>query len=171
MSEIIPGSNPKPEFLPGNLPQSLSSGADLAPVAVLPSRNLWLAQLILFSLMLVSATIALLPFMFTAFYWPLALLFFLAALVYSGYECWRVKNASVKVLFIQHNVWRLRDSAGEEIVTPCDDIVLWSWVIIVPLRAERGQKFYLVVMRDSVDADAWRRLSLWLRICFKNQSD
>ena len=167
MSEITPGCSPTPE--PSQRKLSQNCGADLAPVSVSPSRSLWLAQLALLCLMLLSATIAVLPFMLTAFYWPVAWVVFLAALVYSGGECWRAKNEAAKTLSVQQNIWRLRDAGEEKTVTPCDEILLWSWVIILPLRTENRQKIYLIAMRDSVDADAWRRLSLWLRICFKSQ--
>ncbi len=141
---------------------------DLAAVTVLPSRYLWQAQLIIYSAMLVFAFIALLPFFFAAAYWILLWLVFAFLIGVAIYKSWQAKNAAPMQFEIKQNNWRLKTSKGEFSVTPNDEILLWSWVIVIPLRETLTRNLhYLIALPDSLTKEDWRRLRVWLMTCLK----
>ena len=145
-----------------------ASAIDLAPVAFSPSHNLWLAECAIYGAIFISASVALVPFFLAAFYWPILWLIFSALIALIIRNRWRAKNSSSIMLDITQHNWRLRKNNSDIAVIPFDDVLLWSWVIILPLKENiSGKKHYFVLLQDSVSADDWRRLRVWLRTCFK----
>lgn len=148
----------------------ISSGVDLTPVTFYPSRHLWLIECAIYSAMFVFATIALLPFFLTAFYWPIAWLFFAVSIAVVVHQRWRVKNAKPIRLAIKQNNWQLHRAENECAVELSHDVLLWQWVVIIPVRETiSGKKHYLIGLQDSMEVDDWRRLRVWLRTCLHLQ--
>jgi len=84
---------------------------------------------------------------------------------------WHHKNSPPLCLSVQQKLWRLKNPAGEFVVEPFGEIVLWSGVIILPVREILGGRQHrIIVMQDSVKPDDWRRLRVWLRTGLKNNS-
>lgn len=167
MLEKIPGYNP-------NLIKSprvkASSGVDLAPVTFYPSRHLWLIECATYGAMFVFATVALFPFFLTAFYWPVIWLFFALSIVIVIHQRWRAKNSKPFRLAIKKNHWQLQRANKECSVELYGDVLLWQWVIIITVREiTSGKKHYLIGLQDSMEADDWRRLRVWLRTCLHLQ--
>ncbi|WP_189417780.1 protein YgfX [Cellvibrio zantedeschiae] len=169
MSEIIPASSPN-SAADSHLATSstTTAGVDLAPIVIVPSIILWRLELAVYSSILCAAAIALFPFFLTAFYWPLLWLMFLILVAFVLRQRWRAKNSLPISLEVQKNVWRLKSSAGESIFEPFGEILLWSGVIILPLRETiSGRIHRIVILQDSVKPDDWRCLRVWLRTGFK----
>lgn len=171
MSEITPASSPgKSPALATNVSKATNTsnktatGVDLAPVVIKPSRFLWRIELVFYLGLLSAATIALIPFFLTAFYWSLLWLVFAAAIACVVYQGWRATQLPALKLRIQQQIWHLEHSAGDCIVIPFDEILLWSFVIILPVRETlSGRKHRIVILQDSMVEDEWRRLRVWLR--------
>lgn len=172
MSEITPASSlnrapDSPLLLAGQ--STTATGVDLAPIAIMPSQILWRLELAFYCSVLCAATIALFPFLLTAFYWPIVWLIFMLLIIFVLRQRWCVKNLPVVTLSIQKQVWRLRNSTGEFSVNPFGEILLWVGVIILPVcETLSGRKHYIVALQDSMDADDWRRLRVWLRTGLRN---
>ncbi len=147
-------------------PQSTSAtGVDLAPVVISPSQILWRIQVLIYSLMLLSASIAIFPFMFTAFYWPILWLSFVLLLIVAVRSARRKKHKVQIRLSVTQKIWRMQTSAGEIHVEPCDEILLWDALIVLPVREViTKRKHRIVALSDSMSADDWRRLRVWLRM-------
>ncbi|MES2673363.1 MAG: protein YgfX [Pseudomonadota bacterium] len=145
----------------------LVSNADLAAVTVYPSRYLWQGQCVVYGAMFVFASAALLPLFFISIYW--ICLWFLLGLWISLtiHKVWRAKCAAPIQLRIKQNHWYLKNRAGEFLVTPSSEVLLWTWVIIIPLHEKltRNQR-YLIVSTDSLPKEDWRRLRMWLKTSF-----
>jgi len=119
--------------------------------------------------MLLSASVAIFPFMLTAFYWPILWLGFVLLIVFTLRSAQRAKNAAPQRLSVTQHVWRLQASEGELQVELCDEILLWAGVIIVPVReTASGRKHRIVALSDSMAAEDWRRLRVWLRMGLRN---
>ena len=169
MSEITQGSsltNSANVYNSTRESQSNSSaGVDLAPIIISPSHILYRLQLFIYSVMLLYASIAIFPFIFTAFYWSILWLGFLFVLILAVRSAWRKRHETpIRVSVIQ-KVWRLQTSAGEIQVEPCEEILLWDAVIILPVKERLTQrKHRIVALPDSMSAEDWRRLRVWLRM-------
>jgi len=126
-------------------------------------------QLLFFSAMLLFASIAILPFLFTAFYWSILWLGFLCALILATRSAWRKKHEAPIRLSVIRKVWRLQTSAGEMQVEPCEEILLWDAVMVLPVREVlTKRKYRIVALSDSMSAEDWRRLRVWLRMGLKD---
>ena len=144
----------------------LKAGIDLALITFNPSHFLWQAQLTIYLVMLVFAFIALLPFFLTAFYWILLWLAFALFIGIAIHVSWNTKNAAPISVEVKQNNWRLKTLTGEFAVTIHKEVVLWSWLIVLPLREKlTGKQYYLVALPDSLNQEDWRRISVWLRNC------
>ena len=170
MSEITPDYNLKSS--PNrtlNSHTTTATGVDLAPVTIKPSQILWRIELACYSSVLCAATIALFPFLLTAFYWPILWLVFLLLVMFVLRERWRAQKIPAVSLSVQKQVWRLQNSTGEFTVVPFGEILLWAGVIILPVREVlSGCKHYIVALPDSMKAEDWRRLRVWLRTGLRN---
>lgn len=141
-----------------------AKGVDLAPILITPSSILWRIELLVYCSILFAATIALFPFFLTAFYWPIVWLIFVALVLCVLRERWHVKNSPAVSLSVTKQVWRLRCPDGESTVKPFGEILLWGGVIVLHLKEiMSGRKYTIVVLPDSVKADDWRCLRVWLR--------
>lgn len=165
MSEITPAYSLKP------VPDSSSktaTGIDLAPVVIRSSHMLWRMELVFYSLLVGAASIGLFPFFLIAFYWPIVWLVFVVLIVFVLRKSLQVKNSQPVTVAVRQNVWQLKNGEGEFTVVPFGEILLWSWVIILPLRETiSGRKHTIVLLQDSVKADDWRHLRVWLRTGLK----
>jgi hypothetical protein len=174
LSETTPGFNPNSsENRAQNStlePASTNTtGVDLAPVVISPSPMLWRIQMLMYSLMLLFASIAILPFIFTAFYWPMLWLSFVLVLLLAVRSAWHKKHELPIRLSVTRKQWRLQTSAGELQVEPCAEILLWNAVIVLPVREViTKRKHRIVALSDSMNADDWRRLRVWLRMGLRN---
>ncbi len=171
MSEITQASSPNHAHNSAPLePQSTSkTGVDLAPVLISSSQILCRIQLLIYSLMLLSASIAIFPFIFTAFYWLLLWLTFVLLLIMAVRSAWLRKNKAPIRLSVFQKIWRLQTSAGEIQVEPCEEILLWGSVIVLPVREiSTKRKHRIVALSDSMSAEDWRRLRVWLRMGLKD---
>lgn len=170
MSETTPASSPNRALNSTLEPQSTSTtGVDLAPVRISPSQILFRIQLLIYSLMLLFASIAIFPFLFTAFYWLILWLGFVLLLIVAVRDAWLKKHkAPIRLSVIQKN-WRLQTAAGEVRIEPCDEILLWGVVIVLPVREVLTKhKHRIVALSDSMSAEDWRRLRVWLRMGLKD---
>lgn len=148
-----------------SLPHKTVTGVDLAPVHISPSHLLWRIQLVVYMAMLLFASMAIFPFVLTAFYWPILWLIFLVLIVVVLQAARRTKNTLPIRLSVTQHLWRLQTSAGELSVEPCDEILLWAGIIILPVRETlTGRKHRIIALPDSMAAEDWRRLRVWLRM-------
>lgn len=167
MSEITPASNLK-SALDVSL-ESNKTGVDLAPIHIAASLRLWCIELAFYSCFICAVTIALLPFFLKAFYWSILWLLFLLATGFVLRQRWLHKNSPPICLSVHKKLWQLKNSTGEVVVEPFGEILLWSGVIILPLREIMSRREHrIVVMKDSVEPDDWRRLRVWLRTGLRN---
>ena len=140
---------------------------DLTAITVYPSRYLWQAQCVLYGAMQVFALVALLPLFFISIYWIFLYISFALWISAAVYKSWQAKNAAPMQLEIIQNNWYLKTNLGKFSVTPSHEALLWSWVIIISLREITTQhSHYLIVLPDSLPKEDWRRLRVWLRMCF-----
>ena len=152
------------ELLPS---PKLAASVDLPAITIFPSRYLWRMQCAVYSAMLAFAFIALFPFFLAAFYWVLVWLTFAVFVGIAIRKSWRAKCAEPVQLEIKLDNWQLKTRKGEFAVAPGHTLLLWSWVIVIPLREmfSRNQH-YLIVLPDSLAKEDWRRLRVWLMTCF-----
>jgi hypothetical protein len=142
-----------------------ATGVDLAAVVIVPSQYLWRIQLLTYSLLLLSVSFAIFPFVLTAFYWPILWLVFVLLIVVVVQSAWRNKHKPPMRFSVTQKIWRLQTSAGEIQVKPCDEILLWDGVIILPVREMLTQrKHWIVALSDSMCSEDWRHFRVWLRI-------
>jgi hypothetical protein len=170
LSETTPASNQSAHNHFPLEPQPTSkTGVDLAPVLICPSQILCRLQLLIYSVMLLSASIAIFPFLFTAFYWPILWLSFVLLLIVAMRTAWLKKHKMPIRLSVIQKIWRLQTSAGEMQVELCDEILLWDAVIVLPVREIlTKRKHRIAALSDSMSAEDWRRLRVWLRMGLRN---
>ncbi len=137
---------------------------ELAPVRFGQSRRLWQAELAVYVGLLFFAGVATVPFLLTAWYWPIALLAFALFIGWHWKRCWRRRHFSSRILYCIQNRWYLRDQGGEQEIHLCDEILLWSQLIVLPVRTASSIKKYLVLTPDAMEADDWRRLRVFLNM-------
>ncbi|RYY74885.1 MAG: hypothetical protein EOO52_11225 [Gammaproteobacteria bacterium] len=166
MLEKIPDFN-----LNHKTPQQITSGVDLAPVVFSPSLLLYRLEVFVYLFMLLSASVAIFPFIFTAFYWPLLWLTFLVMIIAALRKSLQSKKSPSINLCITQKVWHLQTSAGSLAVEPCNEIVVWTKLIILPVKETlSGRKHRIVALPDSMTPEDWRRLRVWLRIELRKSS-
>ena len=169
MSEITPASSQSVYNTLSLDPQSASTAVDLAPVLISPSQILWRIQVLIYSLMLLSASIAIFPFMVIAFYWLILWLSFALLLIIAVRSAWIKQHKAPIRLSVFQKMWRLQTAAGEIRTEPCDEILLWDAVIVLPVREVlTKRKHRIVALSDSMSAEDWRRLRVWLRMGLKD---
>ena len=162
MSEITPDYSLTPN-------QKTAAGVDLAPVIISPSLRFWYIELAFYLCLFCSASIALVPLFLTVWYWLVLWLIFSLLIIFILRRSFRAQKLPSVKLSVQQKSWRLKTSEGELVVVPFEDILLWAGVIILPLRETlSGRKHRLVVLSDSMSADDWRRLRVWLRMGLKD---
>ncbi|MES2824280.1 MAG: protein YgfX [Pseudomonadota bacterium] len=145
----------------------LANNVDLAAVTVYPSRYLWQAQWVVYGAMLVFAFVALAPLFFTSIYWVALWLLLGLWISVVIHKVWRAKRVAPMQLQIKQNHWYLKTKASEFLVMPSPEILLWTWVIIIPLYEPLTRnQHYLIALPDSLPKEDWRRLQMWLRTCF-----
>lgn len=146
--------------------QNALMGIDLAAISVRPSRFLWQAQMAIYILILVFSFIALLPFFGTAFYWILLWFAFSLVVGIAIGHSFTVKNAAPMCFEIKQDQWRLTTPTGVCVVTVNGDVLLWSWLIVIPLRENlTGKQQFLIALPDSFTPSEWRLLRVWLKTC------
>ena len=139
---------------------------DLAAVTFHPSHFLWYAQLAVYIAMLVFSLVALLPFLFTQYYLLLLWVTFVAAVGFTACKSYRKKNAAPIRFEIIKNEWWLIKNQQTYSVSLAGEVLLWSWVIIIPVQEKLiRKKHYLIALPDSLSREEWRRLCVWLKTC------
>jgi hypothetical protein len=152
--------------LPLSSAKAPNVSVDLVMISVRPSGYLWRMQVVMYSLMLIFAFIALLPFFLVSLYWVLLWLVFALLIGFAIRNSWYAKNAAPVSVEIQKNNWQLTSSAGVNSVSVSGDVLLWAWVIVIPLRENlSGKQYYIMALPDSLDKEDWRRLRVWLMTC------
>lgn len=161
-----------PEFNQGHKPSHQNNaGVDLAPVVFNPSLLLCRLEIAVYLFMLVSASAAIFPFLLAAFYWPLLWLVFALMLGVGIRSSLRAKKSPSIVLSVTQKVWRIQTSEGDIVVKPCDDILVWAAMIILPVQeVATGRKRRLIALPDSMLPEDWRRLRVWLRMALHNSN-
>ena len=138
----------------------------LAAISISPSQFLWRAQLVVYLALLILSFVALWPFFLASIYALPAWLILVLLIFKAISQSYKVKNAAPMTLEIVQNLWRLKVNSEIYIVNLHKDLLLWSWLIIIPLRGVASRKqHYLVALPDSMSKEDWRRLSLWLKTC------
>ena len=93
-------------------------------------------------------------------------LFWLAVpcvLLYGVFE-FRVLQRTRGVLATRERRWFWRgEDGGEREFVFRGELVLWSWLLVINGRDLRGRRLQLVLARDSMDGEDWRRLQAALR--------
>ena len=140
---------------------------DLARIRVYPSRYLCFMQVTTYLALLLLAGFALWPFFFLSLSWVLLWLGLACAVGVAIRQSLKVKNAAPMTLEIKQDRWVLIHEGTDFLVKPAKEVLVWSWVISIPLRENSTSKrYYLVVLPDSVNQEEWRRLRVWLLNCF-----
>ena len=148
-----------------NTSHHIASGVDLAPVLISPSLLLYRLEVFVYLFMLLSASVAIFPFIFTAFYWPLLWLTFLLMIIATLRKSLRNKKSPSISLSITQKIWYLKTSTESVAVKPCNEIVVWTRLIILPVKETlSGRKHRIIALPDSMKAEDWRRLRVWLRM-------
>jgi len=138
-------------------------------VRISASQILFRIQVLIYSSMLLFASIAIFPFIFTAFYWPILWLSFVVLLIVAMRCAWLNKHKAPIRLSVIQKIWRLQTAAGEVRIEPCEEILLWDSVIVLPVREIlTKRKHRIVALSDSMSAEDWRRLRVWLRMGLRN---
>lgn len=146
-------------------PHQITSGVDLAPVVISPSSLLYRLEVVVYLFMLFSASVAIFPFIFTAFYWPLLWITFLVMIIAALRKSQRNKSSPSITLGIAQKIWYLQTVTGSVAVEPCNEIVVWSHLVILPVKETlSGRKYRIIVLSDSMKTEDWRRLRVWLRM-------
>lgn len=167
MSEPIQDYNPAHKS-PAHSPHQTSTGVDLTPVVISPSRLLWRIEVFVYSAMLISASIAIFPFVLIQFCWPLLWSAFLLLIIYVLRSAWRATQRDPITLSVIQKQWRIKVAGTELIVQPYDEILVWSGVMVISVREiSSGRKHRICVLPDSVNVEEWRRLRVWLRMGFR----
>lgn len=160
MLEKIPDYNQDPKSS-----YQTATGVDLAPVVISPSLLLYRLEIFIYLAMLLFASVAIFPFLLTAFYWPLLWLVFASLIGITVKTSMRARHASSVSLRVTQKVWYMQTAEGDRIVKPCGDILVWTALVMVPVEDTlSGQKHRLVALPDSMSAEDWRRLRVWLRM-------
>lgn len=124
--------------------------------AVAPSR-------FLFVLLLLIAAQALLLLWWCRLSWFLLSPAALLVLAYTALE-WRRLRCVQGLLSTRERRWFWRPKGGVEGEFEFSgELVLWSWLLVINGRSLRGRRLRLVLARDCMDADDWRRLQVALR--------
>ncbi|WP_370636695.1 protein YgfX [Microbulbifer sp. YPW16] len=90
--------------------------------------------------------------------WYIALALVVPVLAYAILEWHRIVSTS-GVISTRERRWFWRpDGAEDGEIFLHGELVLWSWVVVVNSRDPRGRRLRLVLARDSMSADDWRRL-------------
>ena len=149
-------------------PPVAAASVDLAAIVVYPSRLLWCAQLVVCVAMLLFAFVALFPFFKQAFYWLMLWLVFVLAVGVALRYCHHLKNAAPMSFQIKQQRCLLTTHRGIYAVTIDGDVLLWSWLVIIPLRENlTGKQHVLIALPDSLSASEWRILRVWLKTCLQ----
>lgn len=136
-------------------PQFLERSARLTCV-VAPSRLLFLLLILV-----VLQALALLWWCRLPLYLflPAALL----VLIYAGFE-WRRLKSMRGALSTRERRWFWQVGGGEQREFEFrGELVLWRWLIVINGRDLQERRLRLVLARDSMDSDDWRRLQGALR--------
>ena len=111
-----------------------------------------------------------------AWHWPWSWgkLMVVAAVIASGFISLRELNFIPRhycaVLLTSHNLWRLTTHDGEiHQGTLTRHPVLWSWVMLIPMRVET-RATTVMLTRDMLSDDQWRRLTVRLKLLPARQS-
>jgi hypothetical protein len=146
--------------------QKSAASIDLAAVSVRPSGYLWRAQYSIYGALILLAWVALLPFFLLAYYWGLIGVVFTFCVGLAIHKSWRTKNAAPIQFEIKQNIWQLTTESGTCAVTLRDNVLLWSWVIVISLRENiTGKSHDIIILSDSLTKEDWRRLRVWLLTC------
>jgi hypothetical protein len=161
-----------PDYSQGSKsPHQTTSGIDLAPVIIKPSLVLHRLEVFIYLFMLVSASIAILPFVLTAFYWPLLWLIFLLVSIVAIRTSLRNKKSSPVSFSVAQRIWYLQTPGGSVAVKPCNELVVWSALIILSVEEiVGGRKHRMVALPDSMTSEDWRRLRVWLRMALRKNT-
>jgi hypothetical protein len=75
------------------------------------------------------------------------------------------KSSEPQGFMIVNNQWWLSSPQKKRQVRPYDDIVVWPWVVILPLQdINTKRKTHLVIAVDAVSEKDWRHLRGWLKM-------
>ena len=148
-----------------------TSGIDLASVIIKPSLVLYYLEVFVYLFMLLSASIAIFPFALAAFYWPILWLIFLLMIIAALRTSLRTKNSPSVSLSVTQKIWYLQTAAGSVAVEPCGELVVWAQLVIVPVKETlSGRKHRIIALPDSMKAEDWRRLRVWLRMALRKNN-
>lgn len=161
-----------PDYSQGNNPpHQTAAGVDLAPVVITPSLCLYRLEVFVYVFMLASASVAIFPFLVAAFYWPFLWIIFLLMVLLAIRKSMHARKARPFVLSVTQKVWHLRMLEGDIVVKPCNEILVWAKLIVVPVQEiASGRKHRIIALPDSMKADDWRRLRVWLRMALHKNS-
>lgn len=163
MLEIIPGFNQKSRATLSS--SSKNIGVDLAPIIISPSKNKCIIETAVFTFLSVAVTLSLGPFLFSAKYWFLVWAAFLLFSIYTIRAGWLALKQSPVELKVTQQEWQLKSERELLLVEPFGEILVWPSVIVLPLREKQSRRIHrIVVLKDTVNADDWRRLRVWLRM-------
>lgn len=83
--------------------------------------------------------------------------------VYAALEKCRLGRMAGR-LSTRERRWYWRERGGEEREFRfCGELVLWRWLLVINGRDRQGRRLRLVLARDALHADDWRRLQVALR--------
>ena len=152
-------------------PHHITSGVDLEPVVISSSLLLYRMEVFIYLFMLLSASVAVFPFVLMNFYWPLLWLAFVLVIIAALRTSQRNKNSPSVTLSVTQKNWYLQTSTGTVAVNPGNEILVWTYLIVLPVAEPlSGRKYRLLALPDSMAAEDWRRLRVWLRMELRKNS-
>ena len=141
----------------------MSSNGSAPPVylELRPSRRLVAAICLLHAAALVAVTIAALPWLLSA-----AAGMAILAAFHRNLRLYALQDhprAVKSLVWTADGIHRLRLADGRSLAAQrLDGGVVWSWLVVLPFRAER-RDYAVVALADNTAADAFRRLRARLR--------
>lgn len=95
--------------------------------------------------------------------WPLVLILTLVVCLYAARELRRLRDVA-GVLSTRAGRWFWCPAGGEEMEFALrGELVLWPWLVVINGRIQNNGQARLVLARDSLQPDDWRRLQAALR--------
>ena len=95
--------------------------------------------------------------------WVLVLLALPVILGFTLYEWRRVRRFEGRISSAERRWYWQRKGGAKREFRFCGELTLWRWLIVINGRDLAGRRLRLVLCRDGVHADDWRRLLVALR--------
>lgn len=163
-------------------PNSLSNASrsralpGLASVALNPSRYFRFGIAAVVALAVLLLCLSLIPLMAYHSGYGLLLLLAVCAVLGNGWWGLRQHRRLPGRISVWSGVWHLEGATRADNGHGGDwhfagEVLLWPWLVIVPLKREDGRRITLIWWPDSAPAEDQRRLRVWLNTVARRARD